>query len=194
MPRIIAGSLGGRRLAIPSKATRPSSDRLREALFSSLGAERTWCGLRILDLYAGSGALALEGLSRGGADAVLVDRSRSATVTCRRNAERLGLVDRVEIRRSSVERLVAAPDPHGAVFDLVFADPPYDLPRSELDQVCVALAREGWLADGARVILERRAGTAALEWPDGYGETRTQVVGGAVLHRAVWYGPVVTKP
>lgn len=119
--RVVAGELGGRRLIAPAgAATRPTADRVREALFSILGDV---AGRRVLDLYAGSGALGIEALSRGASEAVFVDSSQAAVRAIRRNLSELGLEAGVR-RRDALAYLAAAPrhDP----YDLVFADPPYD--------------------------------------------------------------------
>jgi 16S rRNA (guanine966-N2)-methyltransferase len=119
--RVVAGELGGRRLTAPrGSGTRPTADRVREALFSMLGDV---AGARVLDLYAGSGALAIEALSRGAAEAVLVDSSRDAVEAIRTNLAQLG-IEAVVHRRDATKWLAGAAG--GEPFDLVFADPPYD--------------------------------------------------------------------
>lgn len=119
--RVVAGELRGRKLTAPAgDVTRPTADRVREALFSILG---DISGLRVLDLYAGSGALGIEALSRGAAAAVFVDSSRAAVTAIRRNLSELGLEAPVQ-RREALAYLAAAAD--GDPYDLVFADPPYD--------------------------------------------------------------------
>ena len=120
MLRVVAGTLGGRRLYTPVGArTRPTADRVREALFSILGPVD---GLRVLDLFAGSGALGIEALSRGAASATFVDSSSQAVAAVRRNLEALGVEGEVG-RRDALRWLAGAEGP----YDLVFADPPYDL-------------------------------------------------------------------
>jgi 16S rRNA (guanine966-N2)-methyltransferase len=119
--RVISGRLGGRRLtAPPGQSTRPTSDRVREALFSVLG---DISGARVLDLFAGSGALAIEALSRGAAEATLVDSAPAAIAVVRRNLEALGLS--VEIRRQTASAFLGAARRDGRQYDLVFLDPPY---------------------------------------------------------------------
>jgi 16S rRNA (guanine966-N2)-methyltransferase len=119
--RVVAGELRGRRLsAPPGRATRPTADKVREALFSILG---DMGGLRVLDLFAGSGALGIEALSRGAAEAVFVDSSAAAVAAIRKNLEGLSLAARVH-RRDALAFLAAAGDP--GQFDVVFLDPPYD--------------------------------------------------------------------
>jgi 16S rRNA (guanine966-N2)-methyltransferase len=120
--RVVAGELRGRRLVAPAgDATRPTADRVREALFSILGDVS---GLRVLDLYAGSGALGIEALSRGAAAATFVDSSRAAVAAIRRNLSELGL-DAPVVRRDALAHLAAAAGAEDP-YDLVFADPPYD--------------------------------------------------------------------
>lgn len=169
MPRIVAGSAGGRRLATPAgAATRPTSDRVREALFSTLG---DLTGLRVLDGYAGSGAVGLEALSRGAAHALLVESDRAALAAVRANVAALGLAARVHA--GDFARLVTgAPD---RPYDVVFLDPPYAEP---VDAVVAALGAHGWLADGATLVVERSSRSREPTWPPGvqarpraYGET-----------------------
>lgn len=122
--RIIGGSARGRRLLAPkSDAIRPTADRVREALFNVLG--QTLEDVDVLDLYAGSGALALEALSRGARHAVLVDSDREAIRVCEANAASLGFSQRARIIRAQVARTLELLEEEGAIFDLVFADPPY---------------------------------------------------------------------
>lgn len=122
--RIIAGELGGRRLRVPGKATfRPTTDRVREALFSILASRRDWSTLRVCDLFAGSGSLGIEALSRGAAHAVFVERDRRNAALLRENLRMLGLENRSDLVCVSAESWLSGA---AARFDLVFADPPYD--------------------------------------------------------------------
>lgn len=156
--RVVAGSAKGVRLAPVPKGVRPVSDRAREGLFSSLG-ERVR-GARVLDLYAGTGALGVEALSRGAAEAVFVERDRAAVDALRRNLELTRLGARAVIVGVDVRRFVTRDDKNGAPFDLVLADPPYDLGGSELHDVLAELAG-GWLApEGWTVVLTRRRGSS----------------------------------
>jgi 16S rRNA (guanine966-N2)-methyltransferase len=175
--RIVAGTHGGRRLAVPARGTRPTSERVREAVFSRLEHLGAGADARVLDLYAGSGALGLEALSRGASAAVLVESDAGAARVCRTNVRTLGLADRADVVQTAVERYLArATGPASAVADLVLADPPYAL--DGLDDVLAALVRV--LAPGGTVVVERAARAAPLRWPDGlapdddrrYGETR----------------------
>jgi 16S rRNA (guanine966-N2)-methyltransferase len=162
--RITGGTLRSRALRAPrGQATRPTSDRVREALFGILGSAGAIEGARVLDLYAGTGALALEALSRGAARAVLVESSREALAAVRANVEALGLADRAEIVAADVrgaQRRIARSGP----FDLVLADPPWALVDSgDAPRVLAALAAAGALAPAAVVVLEHSARTAPAE-------------------------------
>jgi 16S rRNA (guanine966-N2)-methyltransferase len=177
MTRIVAGVAKGRTLQVPrGSATRPTSDRVREALFSRLDHEGVLHGARVLDLYAGSGALGLEAASRGAAHVLLVDSSPAAVAVCRRNVAALGLPD-VEVRSQAVPAALAAtPD---EPYDLALLDPPYDLSEDALAEVLARL-EVGWLAPGAVVVVERSSRSPEPVWPAAllrfddrrYGETR----------------------
>jgi len=158
MTRIISGSVGGRRLATPPGAgTRPTSDRVREALFSRLEHLEVLDGATVLDLYAGSGALALEALSRGAAAALLVDADRTAASVARGNARDLGFARRVQVRAEPAERVLqVAPAEPGQRAGLVFIDPPYELAEDRLADVLALLVGHGWLAPGALVVSNAR--------------------------------------
>ncbi|NTW39439.1 MAG: 16S rRNA (guanine(966)-N(2))-methyltransferase RsmD [Cellulomonadaceae bacterium] len=160
MTRIVAGLAGGRTLVVPGKGTRPTSDRVREALFSRLEHADLLDGARVLDLYAGSGAMGLEAASRGAVDVVLVEHAKDAARVCRRNVETLGLAGvRVAAERvlPFLQRAVGAP------VDLVLVDPPYDLAEADLAEVLVALVPH--LAPGAVVVVERSSRTPEPTWP-----------------------------
>jgi 16S rRNA (guanine966-N2)-methyltransferase len=174
--RIIAGTVGGRRLEVPpGDRTRPTSDRVREAVFSMLGARGVLRGARVLDLFAGSGALGLEAASRGAAEVVLVDSSRAAAEAARRNVAALGM--RATVVLSSVQRFLTGRTP--VPQDVVLVDPPYGIGEGSVGKVLTALVEVGWLASGGLVVLERSSRTLEPRWPDGlvregvrrYGET-----------------------
>ena len=171
--RVVAGSARGRRLAVPAgSTTRPTSDRTREAVFGRLDAWRAVAGAQVLDLYCGSGALALEALSRGAAGAVGVEADRTAARVAADNARALGLA--LTVVHDTVSRYVFAP---GHAFDLVLLDPPYDLDGPELAQVLLGVAQR--CRAEAVVVIERSARSPEPVWPDGldpltpktYGET-----------------------
>lgn len=176
MTRIVAGSAGGRTLQVPPKGTRPTSDRVREALFSRLDHLGVLRDARVLDLYAGSGALGLEAASRGAARVTLVESARVAADVCRRNIAALGFGDTVAVATERVERFVARPSVEP--WDLVLVDPPYDVPDDDLAAVLGAV--QGSLASGAVVVVERSTRSPEPLWPAGvervddrsYGETR----------------------
>lgn len=150
--RVIAGELKGQRLVAPRGwKVRPTSDRVREAVFSALGEVR---GARALDLYCGTGALAIEALSRGAATAVLVDRDVRPALG---NVERLGLGERAELVRADVPRWLAAAaaDAVGPSFDLVFVDAPYRLADRVGQELNAHLPR--LLTEGGRAIIESAA-------------------------------------
>jgi 16S rRNA (guanine966-N2)-methyltransferase len=174
--RIVAGVAGGRRLAVPPHSTRPTSDRVREAVFSALQARRDLNGVRVLDLYAGSGSLGLEALSRGAAHVRFVESDRRAAAVLRRNIETVGLPG-AQVTTGAV-RAVLHGDP-GEPYDVVLADPPYALDEATLAGVLGALASGGWLACSALLVVERAAKALPPTWPEGvvaltnrrYGDT-----------------------
>lgn len=149
--RIVAGKFGGRRLATPSSdRIRPTTDRTRESLFSILGNYIQFEGLRVLDLFAGTGALGLEALSRGADFALFVETGAEGRGILRENIENLGLQGATRIFKRDATKI----GPRGNIkpFDLVFLDPPYA--RGLGEQALEALIREDWLADGATLVLE----------------------------------------
>jgi 16S rRNA (guanine966-N2)-methyltransferase len=182
MPRVVAGAARGRRLAVPpGQGTRPTSDRAREGLFSTLGSLLgAWAGRRMLDLYAGSGAVGLEALSRGAAHVLLVESDARAAATVAANIATLGLPG-AEVRRGRVERMVADGLP-GPAYDVVFADPPYDLGDGALAAVLTGLRSA--LADGAVVAVERATRGGEWVWPAGFEPLRSRRYGEATF----WYG------
>ena len=176
MTRIISGRAGGRRLKVPpGETTRPTSDRVREALFSALDAAGALEGARVLDLYAGSGALGLEAASRGAVRVVLVEAARPAARTARDNVEAVGLPG-VRVVPDRVERFVAsaAAEVEGG-WDLVLVDPPYAVAPEEVDALLADLVP--LLAPGATVVVERSSRTAAPRWPEGFTDVRERRYG-----------------
>lgn len=160
--RIVAGKWRARKLiAPPGNATRPTADRVREALFSMLASRLGgFDDLRVADLYAGSGALGLEALSRGSSHATFIETDRVAAKAIEANVMALGAKDQTEIRTVSAAAL-----PPGGPFDLIFADPPYQ-PGSGT-AVAMAVAGAGWLAPGGWMAIETRRGDAVAA-PDGW--------------------------
>ena len=188
MTRIIAGAHGGRRLAAPAGAqTRPTSDRVREALFSSLGTMTELAGARFADLYAGSGAVGLEALSRGAAHVLLVESDARAARIIRDNIVLLRVGAAARLVTGKVGAVLGA-SPGGGPYDVVFADPPYALGDEEVTEVQQALLAGGWLAPDAVVVFERSTRTvvrgAALGWVDGITAERSRRYGETTL----WYG------
>jgi 16S rRNA (guanine966-N2)-methyltransferase len=180
--RIVAGAAKGRRLFAPAAATRPTSDRAREALFNSLAGDVELAGCRVLDLYAGTGAVGLEALSRGALEAVLVESNRAALDVLRRNVAAVGLAGAQVVGRA-VGGFLSTPAEQP--YDLVFADPPYELDDDRLAGVLAALAAPGWLAPSAFVVVERAARSAPPRWPAGLiTPARDRRYGDGVL----WYG------
>jgi 16S rRNA (guanine966-N2)-methyltransferase len=180
MTRIISGFAGSIALKTPGAGTRPTSDRVREAIFSALQSRDAIDGARVLDLYAGSGALGLEAASRGAASVRLVERGGSGATVCRANAAAvLALAPkggdlRIEVSGRLVQSFLTS---NPEVWDLVFLDPPYDLDEAELAQNLASLAER--LAPDAVVCLERSSRSPEPTWPHGieldrrkdYGDT-----------------------
>jgi 16S rRNA (guanine966-N2)-methyltransferase len=182
--RIIAGLAGGRRLATPAgRSTRPTSDRTREGLFGTVTAIRGGLdGAAVLDLYAGSGAVGLEALSRGAADVLLVESDPRAARVIRENIAAVGLAG-ARLATDRVERILTR-GPGGLARDFVFADPPYATGDDELGQVLDGLLQPGWLAPGALIAVERGTRSGPMSWPPGYVSDRCRRYGDATL----WYG------
>jgi len=189
--RVIAGEAGGRRIAVPGgRDTRPTSDRAREGLFASISSiAGPLAGKRVLDLYAGSGAVGLEALSRGARRVVLVESSGPALRVIRANVQALGLTG-AEVVADRVEHMLARGpiegegDGDGARYDVVFADPPYALPDEDVTTMLRALTGNGWLAPDALVVVERATRSGPVGWPDGYLPDRARRYGEATF----WYG------
>ena len=176
MTRIISGLAGGRRIRTPpGSGTRPTSDRVREALFSRLEHLDVLHQARVLDLYAGSGALGLEAASRGATSVVLVESNWAAVAVIRKNIAELAL-EGVSVRADTVERaLVGGPPSGDERCDLVLADPPYDVTEEALADVLILLVAHRWLSEDAFVVVERSARSPEPRWPqglDGVGERR----------------------
>ncbi|QJU54076.1 16S rRNA (guanine(966)-N(2))-methyltransferase RsmD [Herbiconiux sp. KACC 21604] len=192
MTRIIGGAAGSLTLAVPRSGTRPTSDRVREAIFSALDARGGLDGLRVLDLYAGSGALGLEALSRGAATVTLVERNAGAARVARQNAATVeravraagtatdAAPARVDVAAQAVQQyLRGLPVVPGAGFDVVFLDPPYELDETELGadlELLVPL-----LDPDATVLVERSSRSPGPRWPRGLELDRSKAYGETVL-------------
>ncbi len=193
MTRIVGGAAGGRRLRVPPAGTRPTSDRVREAVFSTLTARLgSWAGLHVLDGYAGSGALGLEAASRGSAHVLLVERDRRAAVVCHANAALFApavhpapRVD-VAVVTADIRRLSAEPPqpPAQPPYGLVLLDPPYLVPAAEVRAVLDGLQRNDWLTADAMVVVERSARDPEPVWPTEFESLDVRRYG----ETAVWYG------
>lgn len=184
MTRIIAGKAGSLRLRVPRAGTRPTSDRVREGIFSSLEAAGAIDGARVLDLYAGSGALGLEAISRGAAAAVLVDKAADAAAACKANAATVARA--AGVPASAIRVLGAAAATYVAgdagTYDLVFLDPPYAVGDAELVTVLEHLVPR--LAPDATVIVERAVRSGEPPWPPGLDPVRTRTYGDTAIHTA----------
>jgi 16S rRNA (guanine966-N2)-methyltransferase len=195
MARVIAGEAGGRRLAVPDgRNTRPTSDRAREGLFATIvSLTGSLAGARVLDLYAGSGAVGLEALSRGAQHVLLVESGPRAARVIRDNIEAIGLAG-AEVLTDRVERVLARGPAATEKYDVVFADPPYALAGDEVSAMLALLLRggeppregmsdHGWLAPGALVIVERATRSGPVSWPAGLEPDRARRYGEATF----WY-------
>jgi 16S rRNA (guanine966-N2)-methyltransferase len=178
MTRLISGVARGRRLKVPPSGVRPTGDRAREGLFNSLSTLLDLEGARVLDLYAGSGALGLEALSRGAAEVVFVESGPKVLPVLRANLAAVGLPGG-RVVAGSVPTVVAGRPP--ARFDLVLADPPYATPVAEVLGVLEALVAGGWLTEDAVVVVERSSREDPWEWPTPLRGLRDRRYGEAVL-------------
>jgi 16S rRNA (guanine966-N2)-methyltransferase len=191
MTRIIAGTAKGRQLATPkSAATRPTTDRVREAAFAMIAgwadsldgtADEQLAGFSFLDLYAGTGAVALEAASRGAGPVWAVEAQSSAAAIAKRNAALTGLA--VTVKKQRVEQLLNGTA--GGCFDIVWADPPYALATEAVEAMLRLLTGNGWLAPEALVVIERSARDTAPVWPAGLLQLPIRNYGETSLHFAV---------
>lgn len=165
---------------MPQKGTRPTSDRVREALFSAVESAVDLDGARVLDLYAGSGALGLEALSRGAAEAVFVESSAGALAVLRKNVTAVGLPGTVRAGKVAAVLASGAETP----FDLVLADPPYAI--EDLGAELRLLVTGGWVAEDSVVIVERSRRAPDVEWPEPLEAVRVKHYGETSLHWARW--------
>jgi 16S rRNA (guanine966-N2)-methyltransferase len=182
MTRIVGGIAKGRHLAVPAKGTRPTSDRAREAMFNTLRAYLDITGANVLDLFAGTGAVGLEALSRGAEAVTFVESDRAACEVLRRNIETVGLPGASVHRRPAATYLVGTGTDRP--FDLIFADPPYAYRDDHLAALLMALSEPGWLAEDSVIVVERSARGAEPKWPDGIVLVTQRRYGEGLL----WYG------
>jgi 16S rRNA (guanine966-N2)-methyltransferase len=175
--RVIAGEAKGRRLKAPTTGTRPMTDRMRESVFSALGELKD---AKVLDLYAGSGSLGLEALSRGAASATFVENARDAIVKLEENIKTTGFDDRAEVVWADVKLMLESnPDER---IDLIFLDPPYSTPAAAVREDLEALVMGGFLADEGRIVVHRPAKQGSLSalglqvvWERDYGQSQVGV-------------------
>jgi len=181
MTRIIAGFAGSLTLAVPRSGTRPTSDRVREAIFSALQSRELIAGARVLDLYAGSGALGLEAASRGASLVALVDNANAAARVARENAARVthaapGQAPEIIVTAQSVQGFLAT---NTESWDIALLDPPYDLTDEQLQRALEALVPR--LAPDAVVLVERSSRSLEPAWPTGLGLNRRKDYGDTTL-------------
>ncbi len=179
MTRIIAGEFGGRRIAVPPRGTRPTTDRVREAIFSRLQSGGVLDGAVVIDAFAGSGALGLEALSRGAQHTTFVDASGQACRVISANVAAVGADARATVVRDRVAPYLANV---GGTFTLAFLDPPYDLPAASLREALALLAPR--LAEGATVVLETSSRGAEPPWPDAIAPQAAKAYGSTTVHFA----------
>jgi 16S rRNA (guanine966-N2)-methyltransferase len=187
--RIIAGLAKGRTLSTVAGSTRPTSDRAREGLFSSLVSEfGDFVGIHFLDLFAGSGAIGLEALSRGSS---LVHSVEKNEVACKTISKNFDLISKSKVAGSfhlyamSSQRFVEGPPP--TQYDIVYLDPPYDFPVAELLKCLASLRAGGFLKEDTVIAVEKASKSQSLIWPDGYEAFRERGYGQAVIY----YGKVI---
>ena len=181
-PRVIAGEAGGRRLTVPrTGALRPTADRVKESLFAALGPDRI-DGAAVLDLFAGTGALGIEALSRGAERALFVDRDAGAAAAVAANVELTGFAGVGRVVRREVGPFLAAGPPVEAPFSLVFLDPPYEQAAAAVDAVLAALTT-AWVAPGATVVVERGAASEPPRFPERWVSTWERCYGDTL----VWF-------
>jgi 16S rRNA (guanine966-N2)-methyltransferase len=187
MTRIIGGDFRGRSIKVPDAETRPTSSRVREAIFSSV--EHAASGLddlRVLDLFSGSGAFGIESISRGAAEAVLIEKDLRAADTLHTNVANFGIKNaRVVIADAFTD--VAQKSGRGT-FDVVFIDPPYSFEDQDVDTLIANLVQNDWLNEYAVIVVERGS-RSQVQWPDSVEELRKKVYGDT----SIWYGQYLTN-
>ncbi|GAA2529528.1 16S rRNA (guanine(966)-N(2))-methyltransferase RsmD [Rarobacter incanus] len=180
MSRIVAGRLSGRIIKVPPKGTRPTSERVRESLFGVLEHWGAIADANVLDLYAGSGALGFEALSRGARAATLVESSPAAARLIAANASALGVQDLTLVAQQRAESFAATPPPRK--WDLVFIDPPYDVSAAQVNALLGAL--DGAIAADGIVVVERDGHSPAPAWPQAWNALRMREYGTTTMHIA----------
>lgn len=183
MTRIISGSARGRTLKVPASGTRPTSDRVRESIFNSLQHRLgNWHDLRVLDLFAGSGAFAFESLSRGAGHATAVDKAASAIDIIKANAATLAMP--VTVVRRDAEAFTK--DYSGPAFDVVFIDPPYEFPTESVTALIRHLIERSAVAESSVIVVERSARSEPIFVPDPLTEADQRSIGETSVHTLVW--------
>ena len=191
MTRVIAGAVGGRRLATPAgRDTRPTADRVREALFSTLDSLTDLDGCHFVDLFAGSGAVGIEAASRGAARVLLVESDPKAARVARENVATVGLGRIVTVSPSPVASVLPGGPPAGVAADVIFLDPPYAMGEDELGAVLSGLVGHGWLAPSAVLAVERSSRSPEPAWVPGLTGERSRRYGETML----WYGRAAVGP
>jgi len=185
--RIVAGAAKGRRLNVPAAGVRPTPDRVREALFSSLA--RQVVDAVMLDLFAGSGAVGLEALSRGAKRVTLIENDPKTAAVLRANVDAVGL-EGAHVLTSPAERFLQ--QPAKAAYTVAFLDPPFHVPTDTLDSHIAALTSH--LADGATVIVERGSKQDPPTFGSGFTEPIKKRYGSVTLYRAVWQPDASVHP
>ena len=166
---------------MPRNGTRPTTDRVRESMFNVLAARLDFAGTAVLDLYAGSGALGLEALSRGASSALFVESDRRAADVIAGNVDSLGATGAV-VRCGAVAAVLSAEV--GSPVDVVFADPPYEVAATDVEAVLSLLVDRGWVTPGAVVVVERPTSGPGLTWPAGWAPARDRRYGDTRLELA----------
>ena len=184
--RIVGGVARGRTLSSVAGPTRPTSDRAREGLFSSLLSEfGDFEGLNFLDLFAGSGAIGLEALSRGASVVHAVEKDENAGRTIKANADLVkkgNTLGDFHLYAMSVQKFLGSPALTS--YDIIYVDPPYDFPDSDLYKCLMELRAGGFVREGAVVAVERASKSSAVQWPDGFEALRERNYGQAVIYYA----------
>lgn len=181
MTRIISGIAKGRTIKVPSSGTRPTSDRVREAVFTSLTSRLgSFTDLKVLDLFAGSGAFVLESISRGASAATCVEIHPDSAKIIKENAKNLSFD--VLVRTSDVMAFLNGEAPQK--FDLVFVDPPYEYPNADIEKVLTLLAGR-WLAEDAVVVVERSARGEKFVWPEPFEEVQERTYGETLVKTGI---------
>jgi len=173
MTRIIAGELRGRALKVPDAGTRPTAERVREAVFSSLTSLDAIAEVSVLDLFAGSGALGIESISRGANHCVFVEDNKNAVSVINKNIEEL------KVNAHVVDAKV----------QLIFLDPPYEMPLAQISKVITQGLANSWFSDDAILVVETSKRSGDFVWPDGFESIRDKSYGDT----CVWYGQVCKK-